>query len=183
MAAEKTVLEMLLDQHDHISRLFDEVAATAGEQRREAFEELRRFLAVHETAEEIVLHPAVGRYESEIADARRDEEHAAKESLAELEDLDLVTPDFDVRLAALRALVLDHAAHEELEEFPVLLARCSDQELARMAAALKAMERVAPTHPHPVVGESPAANLLAGPVASLVDRTRDAVTAAMRRSA
>jgi hypothetical protein len=37
---------------------------------------------------------------------------------------------------------------------------------------------MAPTHPHPGV-ESQAANMAAGPMAALIDRTRDAVKSAM----
>jgi hypothetical protein len=41
-----------------------------------------------------------------------------------------------------------------------------------MAAAVKAAEAMAPTHPHAGV-ESAAANLLVGPFAAMMDRTRD----------
>jgi hypothetical protein len=43
-----------------------------------------------------------------------------------------------------------------------------------MAAAVKAAEAFAPTHPHAGV-ESATANLAAGPIAALVDRVKDAV--------
>ncbi len=50
--------------------------------------------------------------------------------------------------------------------------------LAATARAVKLAEAVAPAHPHPGV-ESAAANLALGPVAALVDRTKDAVRKAM----
>jgi hypothetical protein len=37
----------------------------------------------------------------------------------------------------------------------------------------------APTHPHPLVGSSMTTNMMAGPLASVLDRTRDAVRAAL----
>ncbi|MEV7141950.1 hemerythrin domain-containing protein, partial [Streptomyces tauricus] len=46
--------------------------------------------------------------------------------------------------------------------------------LAALAKAVKAAEAMAPTRPHPGV-ESATANLAAGPVAALIDRTRDAI--------
>jgi hypothetical protein len=49
-----------------------------------------------------------------------------------------------------------------------------------MASAVRAAEAMAPTHPHPGV-ESMTANLMAGPIASVVDRTRDAVRAVLGR--
>ncbi len=50
--------------------------------------------------------------------------------------------------------------------------------LATMAKAVKAAESMAPTRPHPGV-ESGAANIVLGPVAALMDRTRDTVRKAM----
>ncbi|MFD5575541.1 hemerythrin domain-containing protein, partial [Streptomyces cadmiisoli] len=50
--------------------------------------------------------------------------------------------------------------------------------LAAMANAVKAAEAIAPTHPHPGI-ESGAANLALGPVAALMDRTKDAIRKAM----
>jgi hypothetical protein len=47
-----------------------------------------------------------------------------------------------------------------------------------MAMAIKAAEAMAPTRPHPGV-ESGAKNMALGPVAALMDRTKDAVRKAM----
>jgi hypothetical protein len=41
------------------------------------------------------------------------------------------------------------------------------------------VEAVAPTHPHPSVGSSATMNLMAGPLAAVLDRTRDAVKRAL----
>jgi hypothetical protein len=49
------------------------------------------------------------------------------------------------------------------------------EQLQRMAGAVQAAEKLAPTRPHPKAGESAAANLLAGPPMALFDRLRDAV--------
>lgn len=48
-----------------------------------------------------------------------------------------------------------------------------------MAKAVKAAEAMAPTRPHPGV-ESATANVALGPVAALMDRTKDAVRKAMK---
>ena len=61
----KDVVEFLKAQHEQIKSGFAQVAAAHGEQRSEAFDQLRRLLAVHETAEEEIVHP---RAKSEIAD-------------------------------------------------------------------------------------------------------------------
>src|SRR5689334_25011640 len=83
------VVKFLKDQHNLIKDLFEEVfSASTVEAREKAFVELRQLLAVHETAEEMVVHPRVRREVAdgdEIVDARLHEEHAAKEQLSKLE--------------------------------------------------------------------------------------------------
>ncbi|MDG9687163.1 hemerythrin domain-containing protein, partial [Streptomyces sp. DH18] len=50
--------------------------------------------------------------------------------------------------------------------------------LASMARGVKAAEAMAPTRPHPGV-QSAGANMALGPLAALMDRTKDAVRKAM----
>jgi hypothetical protein len=52
-------------------------------------------------------------------------------------------------------------------------------ELKSMAAAVRAAEAIAPTRPHPGV-ESAKLNFAVGPFASMLDRARDAIGAALR---
>jgi hypothetical protein len=75
--------------------------------------------------------------------------------------------------SALEASVVMHAESEEAEEFEALGAHLEPARLERMKRAAEFAESVAPTHPHPGV-ESAVANLLVGPFASMLDRTRDA---------
>lgn len=177
------VVSLLKAQHERIRSLFDDVDKTAdiGE-RQSRFEELRRLLAVHETAEELIVHPEARHADggSEVVDARLQEEHDAKEVLSELDGMKVNDAGFVDRFATLRGAVLAHADSEEREEFPLLQGNTDQKTLHRMASAVRAAEAMAPTHPHPGV-ESMTANLMAGPIASLVDRTRDAVRAALGR--
>jgi hemerythrin superfamily protein len=177
------VVSLLLAQHERIRSLFQEVDKAAGSEAKQAkFEELRRLLAVHETAEELIVHPEARHAGggSEVVDARLQEEREAKEVLAELDGMRVTDPGFADRFALLRQAVLDHASSEEREEFPLLQQNTSEKVRIRMAAAVRAAEAMAPTHPHPGV-ESMTANLMLGPIASLVDRTRDAVRAVLGR--
>ena len=178
------VIAVLLDQHTQIRRLFEELEQRRGEPGREAFEQLVRLLAVHETAEQEVLHPQVRLVVAggqAIADARLEEERQAKELLARLDDLGPEAPDFDQRLETLRAAVLDHAEHEEREEFPALRRSQSRAQLEAMGIAVRVAEATAPTRPHPGVN-SLAANLVAGPMLAVADRTRDLVRDALQRT-
>ncbi len=52
------VVKFLKDQHNLIKDMFDEVLSASDPKAREkAFTDLRQLLAVHETAEEMVVHP------------------------------------------------------------------------------------------------------------------------------
>ncbi|MEU3460467.1 hemerythrin domain-containing protein [Streptomyces sp. NPDC006733] len=178
------MVALLLVQHGQIHNLFDEVRASEGDHRRAAFHRLVRLLAVHETAEEEVVHPfARAAFDggAEVVDERLAEEKDAKEMLRSLEDMDTEDAKFLPVLTAFRESMLRHARAEERYEFTQLRRHVTPQRLAAMALAVRAAEKLAPTHSHPGV-EGVAKNIALGPVAALVDRTRDALREALRTS-
>lgn len=171
-------VKFLTDQHNLIKDLFEEVLSASGKDaREEAFSELRQLLAVHETAEEMVMHPRARHELSDgdtIVDARLKEEHEAKEQLSALEKMDIGSQQFISELTKFRDAVVEHAEHEENEEFNKLERKLKADDLERMAKALQAAEAIAPTRPHPGV-ESAKLNFALGPFASMLDRARDAI--------
>lgn len=170
-------LDLIRRQHAEIRDLFDEVDQTSGSERREAFERLVRLLAVHETAEEEVVHPLARTATSGGAGAvapRLAEEREAKELLADLERRGPDGPDFDADLDRLRLAVLRHARSEERYELPKIQREAPAAALASAAPALRAAAAMAPTHPHPGT-EGATANVVAGPFLAIADRVRDAV--------
>jgi hemerythrin superfamily protein len=178
MTQKQDVVDMLLEQHGRIKSLFSQVTAAQGEEKRERFEDLVRLLAVHETAEEEVVHPTARQKiegGDQIVNSRLQEEDEAKRALAELYDMGVDHPDFNGKLTALAEAVTRHADREEAEEFPRLREKVPEEQLRRMAGAMRAAETRAPTRPHPAVGESASANLLAGPPLAVFDRVRDKV--------
>jgi hemerythrin superfamily protein len=179
------VIDLLLAQHARIEQLFRDVLDTEGEQRRQRFEELVRLLAVHETAEEEVVHP-LARVKidggQEVVQARLAEERMAKELLVRLYESGTDAADFEDRFIELRDIVLLHAKREERYEFPHLRQTTDARTRERMADAVRVAEMLAPTRPHPGV-ESATANLLLGPGLAIVDRIRDAIRARLRQPA
>jgi hemerythrin superfamily protein len=177
------VVRFLKDQHNLIKDLFDEVLSASGDEAREkAFVNLRQLLAVHETAEEMVVHPRA-RHEigngDAVVDARLKEEHEAKEQLSKLEKLDVSAKEFIDELTKFRDAVVEHAEAEELEEFDKLQSKLDSDDLGRMAKAVQAAEAIAPTRPHAGV-ESAKLNFAVGPFASMLDRARDLIGAALK---
>ena len=176
-----SVVAVLLEQHTEIRELFTQTMAAQGEARQRAFDELRELLAVHEAGEEIVVRPVTGEYAGgDVAPARNDEEQQAAAALAELEKLTVAGPEFATGLAALERAVSDHADAEESLEFPMILARVEADKQLAMGSRLLKVQRMAPTHPHPAVTGSSAAQKTVGPFAALLDRARDAFVEATR---
>ena len=178
IASGGDVVAYLTAQHQQVAALIEQVAGSGGPERREAFTRLRRLLAVHETAEEEIVHrtarKALGNGDA-VAAMRLREERDAKQALAELERLDVDSPEFTAAFAEFRGNVLAHAAAEEHDEFPQLAAALDEDQLRRMRRSVELAEKVAPTHPHAGV-EYASEHALAGPFAAMVDRARDLLT-------
>jgi hemerythrin superfamily protein len=175
-------IDFLLGQHQQVEKLIDQIKTASAESRGELFDELREMLAVHETAEELVLRPvtkATGEDGKRIADERIAEENEAKRVLADLEKLDPQSETFLTEFGSFAADVLEHATNEEQQEFPLVRRDNDADRLAKLGTAMEKVEKVAPTHPHPSA-KTTAANAVLGPFASILDRTRDAIAAALK---
>jgi hemerythrin superfamily protein len=177
------VVAFLIAQHNLIKDMFDDVLCASDTKAREkAFVDLRQLLAVHETAEEMVVHPRARREMNagdKIVDARLQEEHDAKEQLSRIESMDIGSQAFIDELTKFRDAIVEHAEREENEEFSKLQRKLDADELKSMASAVRVAEAIAPTRPHPGV-ESAKLNFAIGPFASMLDRARDAIGAALR---
>jgi hemerythrin superfamily protein len=172
------VIEMIETQHEQVKKLLTEVTTARGDALEASFCELRRMLAVHETAEEEIVYPALrasGDAGRAMADARTGEEAEATKMLARLEEMTPRSPDFPQAFEELRTAVLRHATAEEDEVLPELRRTQKPQGLAKMAKAFELAEKAAPTHPHPHAGTSAASHLIAGPALAIMDHVRDAL--------
>jgi hemerythrin superfamily protein len=171
-------IKFLLTQHEQVEQLLDSVENGPAETRQQTFDELRELLAVHETAEEIILRPITRSSVpggDEIADARMGEENQAKDVLSKLEKLDAASPEFVTMFKAFAADVKKHANNEESYEFPLVQEHQSADDLAALGEHLATAEKMAPTHPHPSA-RTTTANIVLGPFAAMVDRVRDALS-------
>lgn len=173
--AQPDIINMLIDQHQTVRTLLDDVLSSTGEPRQAAFDQVRELLARHETGEEMVLRPMTRRVPDgdAVAEDRMAEENEAKEVLAKLEKLDVQSGEFESMFQQFRASVLEHAEAEEQNEFPLLRKGTFDeQDLFNAGGKLENAEKMAPTHPHPSA-KTTARNYVAGPFAAMVDRARD----------
>jgi hemerythrin superfamily protein len=180
------VVDLVLADHRTVRKLFADFESAGADQRVDLWRAIVRALAVHETAEEEIVHPAARRYldgGDDIVDARVAEESAAKQTLAELERLDVANPDFMTRFRVFSTDVLTHAGHEEQEELSGLRASTSDDDRERMGKLFGVAKSAAPTHGHAHAPESATGNVVVGPVVALMDRVRDAIRDAREKRA
>ena len=174
---KETVTEFLRRQHGEVRSMFAEMETAQGETRTQLFDCLRAFLAVHETAEEEVVHPAARKAGGEaIVEARLAEEDEAKKELSELEKIGPDGQGFAQKFSAFKDAVDKHATAEEQELFPILDSKLDAETREAMTKKLQVAEKLAPTHPHPHAPESAVGNMVLGPFVAMVDKVRDAIS-------
>jgi hemerythrin superfamily protein len=177
------LVDVVLADHDEIRSLFTQFETAPDGQRTDLWTRIVRILAVHETAEEELLHPQVRRYVDggdDDIDALLTEERAAKRELAGLEKLGPDAAEFADRFSRFRRDVVAHAEHEERDVLPALRATIDGEQLRRLGGAYLLAKRIAPTHGHAIAPTSAVGNFVMGPVVALVDRTRDVIHGMMK---
>lgn len=163
-AVDQDVVDLLVQQHTRIRDLFNQVESSASAARANAFHRLVWLLAVHEAADEQVVHPLTRRHVyggSHIVADRLAEERRTRQQLAALERTGAEAPEFPLLLTEFRATVLEQANHEEAYEFRYLRRDVPPGELRALSAAVRTAEAVTPAHQN--TGNTP----------SLFDRTKD----------
>lgn len=174
---EGDVVRILLQQHAGIRQLCSTVENSEGPAKRQAFDDLRVLLAVHETAEELVVHPVASvRGGDTLTKALVADEKEAAEMLARLDDVGVDSPEFDESFPIFKIAVEQHAEEEERVEFPLLLTTLDETERHMMGKRLTATELVAPTRPHPGAAGSVPKQLATLPFHAIVDRVKDALS-------
>jgi hemerythrin superfamily protein len=173
----------VLEDHADIQSLMNDVENSVGDRRQENFEQLVAKLAVHETAEEEVVHPLTRKVAGNetVVDQRLDEESKGKKALAELEKMGSGAPEFQAKFDHLRDEVLRHAENEEQKEHP-LLASADEDQLARATTLFRGAQKIAPTHAHAHAPTGAVGNAVIGPFVAMVDRTRDAIRDVTKRN-
>jgi hemerythrin-like domain-containing protein len=177
------VVLVLTSQHERARELLAELresVAVVAELTRDMagpFRELVQLLVAHETAEELVVYPALKTEleEGRLAEACIAEEHEAKHMLAKLEKMAPGFFEFPDVLAEFDAKLLAHAEHEEQSVFPILEQRLAPDERHKLGGDFLHAAATAPSHAHAHSPESAVGNALFGPVLATIDRVRDAV--------
>lgn len=135
------IVEVLLHQHRQLWQLCTEVQAATGRDKQRLLGDLGALMYVHELGEQAVVHPVTRDHTrlggDVVARACAAEEEMARWAIVDLRDLGVDHPSFTAKFAAFRQAVLDHSAHEERDEFPLLRRFVPTQRLHTMANKLR----------------------------------------------
>lgn len=131
------LVDFLTEQHDQLKSLLPKVIQAGGAERKDLWRQVRQTLAVHEALEQETVHPAAAQLTEEVDSPRVEEESEAADTIAELEGMGLDSEEFSEGYDELQESVVDHAEHEESEEFPELSGELTAVAKERVAVALE----------------------------------------------
>lgn len=185
MATEqRDAIEILVQDHREVEQMFLELESLRGAtgeaeraRRKDLVDQATIELVRHAVAEETQIYPAVEKKVSEAEAERAKKEHAeAEDTMKRLERLEPDDASFDEELATLMREIREHVAEEEGVMFVHMREVFSQDELVELGGKVDSVKKVAPTRPHPMTPNEPGIRKAAGPVVSLFDRMRDAVS-------
>jgi hemerythrin-like domain-containing protein len=147
-------------------------------QRASIVDMMRIRLSEHEAAEEQVLWPAIRKAlprGDEYADTALKQEAEGKDLLEQLDGLGGTEDDFDELVEKLVKALRRHVAFED-RVLLELSESMSEDDRAKLGRKVRHVQSRATTRQHPNAPDTPPLNRVAGGLAAVADRTRDAVT-------
>jgi hemerythrin-like domain-containing protein len=181
---QRDVVDLLSADHREFDRIFRELEQLMGRtgpedlrRKRELVDEVTIGLVKHSVAEETQVYPRVEKQvDKEEAEHAKHEHAQAEETMKRLERMDPDDARFDTEVRALIHEIRHHVEEEEGRMFADLRATFSRDELVQMAEKVEGVKKLAPTRPHPMTPNDATVRTVVGPVASLLDHLRDAVS-------
>jgi hypothetical protein len=134
------IVDVLRQEHRQIQQLCADVRRAGRDHKKKPLAALRQAVHLHQLGEVAIAHPAArnsGPNGDTIATATQLHGADLERSLGELSRLGVRHPGFDVGVAALSGALLEHAARQERDEFPLLRRHVSAQRLHMMASAMQ----------------------------------------------
>jgi hemerythrin superfamily protein len=172
------VLVELTKDHDEMRQMFTVLrGGVQGEDQEETVRRLTVEVVKHAVAEETHLYPLMRKVlpgGNDITEHEIEEHAQVEELLKKLEKLDPTDAEYRPTLDKVMDDLDHHARDEETNVFPELRSTLPQSDLVELGHKVRRTKKLAPTHPHPAAPDTPPWNKLAGPMAGLVDRARDA---------
>lgn len=170
------VVELVVHDHEVLRRMVTGFSEIPTEAWPERLQKLTRSLVRHEMAEQRVIYAPL---RSDLVSGKAfgsgilAQETELERMLDSLEGLDPGTESFAIDLDEMQTLVLEHLRDEQVHILPVLHDLEDDTRRLELGQRYVRAMAVAHTHPHPHLPNAAPGNVIAGPVAALVDRFRD----------
>jgi hemerythrin superfamily protein len=162
--------------HADVEKLFkayEALGPRAYSSKEKAAARIIRALSVHAAIEEQVFYPAV---RAEVADTNSEileaieEHHIVKWVLSEIQGLSPKDERYDAKVTVLIENVRHHVKEEESALFPQVRKALGRKRLTELGDTLAEARKLAPTSPHPRSPSTPPGNLVAAPVAKVMDK-------------
>jgi hemerythrin-like domain-containing protein len=180
-------ITLLKDDHRTVRELFrkfEQAGERAHATKRKVADRIIEELSVHSAIEEQIFYPTaretVERADDEVLESL-EEHHIVKWTLSELEGMDPRDERFDAKVTVLVELVRHHMQEEEEDLFPKVRKAMSRQALAELGELMARAKLAAPKRPHPRAPDEPPGNLLAAPLAAVLDAGKEAVARVVGR--
>jgi hemerythrin superfamily protein len=186
LGGSRSVLVRQKRDHIELDRLLKAIDKADGQERQELINSLCKLVFPHAFAEESVLWPVV---RAELSDGEEltlqiEREHQEiNELFTELEKIDPDSPEHRTLFDRIAEVLREDVRDEEDVLLPKLQDKISAEQLKRLGVQWEIVRRTAPTRPHPVVARRPPGNVLAALPLTIIDRGRDQLDRASRRSA
>jgi len=173
----------IADDHAVVERQFQHLEAGRGD-RRTLVDQVHFELALHATAEEVVLYPELVKHGmQEDSDEARGEHQVMKDALVVLDRTEPGEPEFEEALTTLIAEVRHHVPEEEQDMLPGIRAKVGAERMAELGEEFLAAKRKAPTHAHPSAPSIGVREKVAGVLAKPLDKARDKASGRGKRLA
>jgi hemerythrin superfamily protein len=179
---------LLKQDHKTVNALFkrfEKLGDGAASTKREVADQIVRELSVHAAIEELVFYPAVKGISDDLKNyvlESLEEHHVVKWLCSEIDGMSPENERFDAKVTVLIENVRHHVEEEEEEFFPKVREELGRKTLAELGDLLAEAKKTAPTRPHPKAPDEPPGNAIAGMVAGLIDRARDAGMDALKQA-
>jgi len=177
MSEKRSGVDVLIEDHRNVSKLFKDIMSTQDEKERtELSNMIIKELSQHSSVEEQILYPTIRELDKgyrELLEVAIEEHLKVNENLFKLDKTKSTEKEFNQLLHTIREEFEDHIKKEEEKLFPLLQMRLSKADLERMGSIISNLKVIAPSKPNPHSPSMPSENVLAGPVASFMERIRE----------
>ncbi len=182
-------IALLKRDHEEVKQLFRQfegLTERAQKSKQKLVMKMIRELAIHSAVEEMLFYPTVrtaalaketraGEKAADIVLESLEEHHLVKWTLSELEKMDPSDERYDAKVKVMMESVEHHVEEEEGELFPAVRKLLGEELLEELGERMAKAKKLAPTRPHPRAPDSPPGNLVAAPLAAIMDRGRELV--------